>query len=229
MFEQAPSPGYDVRMPISNKPMTYFSEREEGERPRENEKISECAWDGIKSLVNARIVDGSFGNSYPEACNDGGAIVDTDKIAFGQAMRAEIPNLQKPAWELFVEQPRTLDILDMIEFCWRCVGKPIRLGYHEFFRHSHLKFDTEIGRDEFCKEINRIFRRNGLAYELTGQGRIERLAPPPLREELASAKFRTGDDKLNRMLEKALCKFLGVPTWRCVSKRWKRSGMHGSG
>ena len=36
------------------------------------------------------------------------------------------------------------------------------------------------------KTINRIFRRNGLAYELTAQGRIERLAPPVLREELAS-------------------------------------------
>ena len=171
-------------------------------------------------------MDGSFGNCHPEACDDGGAIVGTDEIAFRRAMRAEIPTLQK--W-LVEEQPRTLDILDMIEFCWRYVGESIQLGYHKSLHHSHLEFDTEIGRDKFCDNINRIFRRNGLACELTGQGRIERLAPPPLREELASAKFRTGDDKLNGMLEKALCKFLGVPTWRCVSKRWKRSGMHGSG
>ena len=235
VFEQAPSPGYDVRMPISNKPMTYFSEREEGERPRENEEISERVWEGIFALVKARIVDGSFGNCHPKACNDGVGPVGTDKFAFGQAMLAEIPNLQKPPWELSVEQPRTLDILDIIEFCWRCVGKPLRLDYHKFFSHHHLKFDIKIGRDEFYKEINRIFRRNGLAYKLTGHGRIERLAPPLLREELASAKFRTGDDKLNGMLEKARRKFLGpdmamrLEALEAIWDAWERLKTLGTG
>ena len=116
-------------------------------------------------------------------------------------MRAEIPNFEERPWYgMSEEPPRTLDILDMIEFCWRCTGKPVRGGYHEFFKHYHLNFNVEAGREEFREAINRIFRRNGLAYELTPEGCIERLAPPVLREELASAHFCTGDVELDSML-----------------------------
>ena len=106
------------------------------------------------------------------------------------------------------EPPQTLYILDMIEFSWRCIGKPIRKGYHEHFKHHHLDFDIEAGQDEFQADVNRIFRRNGLAYELKWRGCIERLAPPVLREKLASAQFATADADLDRMLEKARDKFL---------------------
>ena len=190
-------------------PATYFSEREEGKIPRENEEIDDSAWGGIQALIQARIDDGSFGASYPATCPDGGGIIDTNKDAFWLAIRADIPNLQEQDYYPWNEKPqRTLDILDMIEFCWRYIGKPICKGYHKYFNHHHLDFDVEVGQDEFRDAINRIFRRNGLAYELTEHGYIERLAPPVLREELASAEFRTGDAELDRILETARCKFL---------------------
>ena len=189
--------------------MTYFSEREEGERPRDQEEIPDDAWGGIRALVRARIVDGSFGASYSETCPDGGGPTGTDENGFWLAMRGEIPALQQDMLHDWCEEmPRTLDILDMIEFCWRCIGKPVQGSYHSFFSHHHLRFDVETGRDDFREAINRIFRRNGLAYELAERGRIERLAPPLLREELASAQFRTGDSELDGMLEKARRKFL---------------------
>ena len=96
----------------------------------------------------------------------------------------------------------------MIEFCWWCIGKPIRNGYHKFFNHHHLDFDIEAGQNEFRNEINLIFRLNGLAYELTERGHIERLAPPVLREKLASDQFYTGDGELDGMLKTARRKFL---------------------
>ena len=189
--------------------MTYFSEREEGERPRDQEKIPDDAWGGIRALVRARIVDGSFGASYSETCPVGGSPTGTDENGFWLAMRGEIPALQQDMLHDWCEEmPRTLDILDMIEFSWRCIGKPVQGSYHSFFSHHHLRFDVETGRDEFREAINRIFRRNGLAYELAEYGRIERLAPPLLREELGSAQFRTGDSELDGMLEKARRKFL---------------------
>jgi hypothetical protein len=189
--------------------MTYFSEREHGERPRNNEAISEGAWGGIQALVRARTEDGSFGASYPQSCPDGAGPVGTDEAALWQAMHADIPDLQERPWLGNSEEPpATLDILDMVEFCWRCIGKPVRAGYHDFFKHYHLNFDVDTGQQEFQENINRIFRRNGLAYELTAQGRIERLSPPVLREELVSAQFCTGDAELDRMLETARRKFL---------------------
>ena len=192
---------------------TYFSEREEGKISRDNEEIDDSVWSGIQALIQARIDDGSFGAKYPITCSDGGGIIGTNEGAFEQAMQADIPNLQEQIYYPWNEKPqrtlaqRTLDILDMIEFCWRCIGKPIRKDYHEFFKHHHLDFNIEAGRDEFRDDINRIFRRNGLAYELTEHGHIERLAPPVLREELASDQFPTGDAELDRMLETARRKF----------------------
>lgn len=183
----------------------YFSEREKGELPRAQEEIGIWVWEGIEELVDGRIYDGSFGANYPTPCPDGEGITGTDAAAFWRAIRAEIPNMRHLEDNSL---PQTLDILDMIEFCWRVIGTPIRHGYHEYFKHYHLDFNIEEGRHKFREDINRIFRRNGLAYQLTENGQIERLAPPVLSEELASGHFRTGDDELDFLLEKARSKFL---------------------
>lgn len=189
--------------------MTYFSEREQGERPRESQDIGEIPWGGIQALIQARVEDGSFGATYPDPCPDGAGPIGTNANAFWQAMRAEVPELEQPPWHGMHEHPpATLAILDMIEFCWRAIGKPVQGGYHSFFGHHHLSFDMAAGRAEFGDAVNRILRRNGLAYELTADGLIVRLAPTVLREELAATYFRTGDAELDRMLETARRKFL---------------------
>lgn len=51
--------------------MSYFSEREQGERPRDSEVIGEGAWGGVQALLRSRVEDGSFGATYPETCDDG--------------------------------------------------------------------------------------------------------------------------------------------------------------
>lgn len=189
--------------------MSYFSDRELGEQTRDVNEIGETPWGGIQALICSRINDGSFGATYPEPCPDGLGTTGTNEYNLWQAMHAEIPNLPEEPWRAKTDEPsKTVDILDMIEFCWRCIGQPTSLDYHPFFKHSHLKFNVEAGQEKFCEAVNRIFSRNGIAYTLTDEGRIERLAPTVLREELASAHFHTGDPELDRMLEKARHKFL---------------------
>ncbi len=189
--------------------MPYFSEREHGEAPRNIEEIGEAPWGGIQALIRARIEDGSFGASYPNHCPDGCGPVGTDETRLWQAIRAEIPGLPERPWYVHLDGiPGTLDILDMVEFSWRSIGKPEQGSYHSFFDHHHLTFNIDAGRTAFVEAINRIFRKNGLAYQLTEEGRIERLAPSILREELAGAQFRTPDGELNRLLETARRKFL---------------------
>ncbi len=185
--------------------MTYFSEKEKGEIPREHEEIGKGAWGGIEARVQALIADGSFGASYPTTCPDGGGATGSDEDAVWKAIGAEIPNLQ---FFSVSTPPPTLDILDLIQFCWRYIGKPNQNSYHDFFKHHHLSFNVEEGRAEFQEHINRIFRRNGLAYKLTTYGEIERLAPPILREEMSSVQFSTGDNVLDGLLEKGRTKFL---------------------
>ena len=172
--------------------MEYFSEREEGAPPREQETIGEVPWGGIYSLIRRYLANGCFGPM-------------SDEGAFWRALRAEVPTLP----ELFEygdppESPPTWVILDVIEFCSCAIEKPIHPEHDDFLGRHHA---IKEGQEEFRIAVNRIFRRNGLAYELIPNGRIERLVEPVLREALASADFRSGDGDLDRMLETARQKF----------------------
>ena len=98
--------------------------------------------------------------------------------------------------------------MDMIEFCWNSVGKPIRLNYHSYYSHHHLRYDEYEGKVVFRESINRIFQSNGLAYTLTDEGQIERLLPTEIDTALRQPDFQTGDSELDEMLVAARQEFL---------------------
>lgn len=187
-------------------PAPYFSESELGPRPRTSEELSGAVWGAIVALIWSRIADGSFGNFYGIECNDGGAIYRVDEQAFSLALRGEVPEIP---WPLVPDAaPSTLAMLDLIQFCSQSVAKPIIRSVHTYFGHSHFDFDPVEGRAIFRNDVNRVFSRNGIAYELTAEGGIVRTGPAVLREELLRFTFSTGDGDLDRMLEAARKKFL---------------------
>ena len=193
----------------------YFSDREQGSRPRIEEIISPVAWGGVVALIQSLISSGAFGAKFPAPCPDGQGPIGTDEHSLSLAILAEMPGLNWPLqtterveYELLAFAPDTLLVLDLIEFCYRSVGKPIQGSHHSYFGHYHLSFDIEDGKDAFRADINRIFSRNNLAYELGSAGQVVRLAPTVLRESLSSAIFRTGDRPLDTMLEDSRVKFL---------------------
>ena len=99
-------------------------------------------------------------------------------------------------------------VLDLTEFCFHSTGKPIQGAYHSFYGHYHLTFDQQEGQHDFRETVNRIFDRNGIAFELNEEGRIERLAPEGIREAIHLAQYRTGDNDPNSLLETARSKYL---------------------
>lgn len=210
--------------------MQYFSDRESGELPRMNRELSPEVWRRIAWLVQERIENASFGQRFPEKCQDyphDASVCSGVNIAqFEAAIKAEIPALaemerswrdsengaaygflptdRKRLWEMSkIDQPPLIVIMDIIEFCWSSIGKPVQLSPHSFFQHYHLRFDQNVGQSEFREEINLIFRRNGVPFNLTDQGRIERLIPEPLGSALRQSVFRTGDAELDDLLETA--------------------------
>jgi hypothetical protein len=188
--------------------MRYFSEMEAGEAPRTNTELTAAIWSGLFGLIQARVFDGSFGAEYPEICMEGGTMVGTNYNAFWGAVSVHVPELADREWVIAGEPPPTLAVMDLLQFCRRKISKPRRLSYHDYYRHYHLDFNAAAGRAEFTEEVNLILRRNRLAYELTSQGEIRRLAPPVLREALGTSVFATADPQLDTMLETARRKFL---------------------
>ena len=189
--------------------MTYFSDRELGEQPRIHDEIEGDLWTALEFIITKRIEDDSFGVDYPSACPDGQGPAGTDRIAYHAVMHAEIPNFPEEVWKhAWGEPPKTVDILDVLEFCWRHVAEPSQGRYHGYFQHFHLSFNRDVGRQTFSEEVNRLFSRNGLVYTLSEEGRIERRGPTVLHEVLQATHFQSGDVELDQLLETARRKFL---------------------
>lgn len=200
--------------------MEYFSDKEQGPKARIERQISPEVWAGIVAHIQALISKGGFGEDFPEICHDGAGTIGTDEKAFSQALKAEIPDIEWPLqlrknqdhywFDAEPYAPDTFVILDLIQFCYLHVSKPIQCGYHAYFKHHHLSFDAEAGRYEFRETINRIFSRNGIGFELEENGNIKRLAAPVIGEEFEIFRFDTGDTKLDEILEDARRKYLST-------------------
>ncbi len=180
---------------------TYYTDREYGARPPSIDTIDERLWAGLYSLIQTRIGDGSFGLRFPEQCPDGNGPCGCDEQAFRRVLAAEVPWIEWPLSS--TEAPDTPVILDLLEFCARAIGEPIQGAYHSFFRHHHLSWDREAGLGRFVADVNMLFRRNALAFELTPAGEARRLLPAPLADVIGWTLFQTGDAETDRLLEAA--------------------------
>ena len=185
----------------------YYSDRIYGVRPRSSEVVEARLWAGLVSLIHTRLDDGSFGYRFPAACSDEGKLpYGVDQRAFATMLEAEVPWIEWPLQRDTV--PETPVVLDLIEFCALAVGQSIAGGYHSYFQHTHLSWDRPTGLAQFVAEVNRLFSRNGLAFELSSEGQARRLLSAQVGQTLATAHFWTGDTETNALLEDARRRFL---------------------
>lgn len=195
----------------------YFSDREFGPVARNNQIIVPEVWAGIVAVIEGLIQSGAFGAQYPQACTDGQAICGHDANSLSRAVKALLPGLD---WPLKTEQreafpyddrtpfaPPTPLALDLVEFVHDSIGRPVLGWHHDYARHHHMTFDRPAGQGDFREHINRLFSRNGVAYELLASGRIERILPAVIGEELQRTYFNTGDLTLDVFLDECRTKF----------------------
>src|SRR6266508_5829925 len=142
----------------------YFSERESGLPPRNQERISKAAWGGLVAIIKNLQSTEAFGMEFPDNCPDGRGCCGVDNEIFRLTLESELPNLKWPpeAGEI----PPLMSVMDLIEFCHRYVGKPTQNDYHSYWGHFHYGYDREEGQKDFRQKVNLTFARHGLAYEL---------------------------------------------------------------
>jgi hypothetical protein len=185
-----------------------FSERHGLTQARVKEELDVTVALALIGLVNAKIDEHWFGLSYPFECQDGRGNAGCNRDRLSTSMAGY--NLIWPGdrYGSTAENfPADHQIFDLLEFAYEYVALPNAYDDHSYWGHSHFSYDQEKGREQFAAEVNRIFERNGLAFELT-QGEIIRIAPAGLHEALAETIFKTGDPDLDRLLETARTKFL---------------------
>ena len=182
----------------------YFSDREQGPRPSTRDGLDERSWRGLVSFVLRLRNRGDFGHAFPEGCPDSYQIpIGTDFNAFDAALNAEVPT-----WCDWNRMPDTVTLCDFVEFCHRHIAKAIVVSGHAFYGHNHLRFDVAEGQAEFRAEVNLILQRNGIALHLEDEGQMRRLLDDPVGDAILRARFQTGDETLDLLLEEARIKFL---------------------
>jgi len=189
-----------------------FTERHGSAVPRVKEELDDITRNGLLALVQARIEEEWFGDSFPAMCPDGRGNGGCDRAKLETMMKAYgviWPGDQKIYGRRGEDEqvPSDGEVFDLIEFSYEHVSEPTAHDFHSYFGHSHYSYDAKIGKQKFEQEVNRLFERNGMAFHLE-QGEITRLAPAVLRETLASTIFSTGDKILDELLETARNKFL---------------------
>ena len=183
-----------------------FTERHGGMKPRVSEELDEPCRVGLLQLIEARISEEWFGSNFPFACSDGLGNAGTD-IGKLKGKMAAYGVIRPDEWSRSGPNPTDGQIFDLIEFSYEHIAEPSAGGNHSYLQHTHYSYNQEAGRTKFEGEVNRLFERNGIAFELK-QGQVTRMAPTGLQEALAETVFHTGDMVLNELLEDARHKFL---------------------
>lgn len=156
----------------------FFSDREGEVRPRTHNEITDDAWRGIVALVNRRFDDGSLAREFPEYCDENPSIISASRKDIFNLLTSLVSELG--GWPNAYSTPRTAVALDVIDFVAQRVAEPERHHscYHKGYDHYHLQFDEEAGREKFRLEINEVFARNGIAFEIGADNKVRRLDPP---------------------------------------------------
>ncbi|MEU6015093.1 hypothetical protein ABZ826_13890 [Streptomyces sp. NPDC047515] len=122
-----------------------------------------------------------------------------------------IDDLLNPRWS-----PDTVIALDVIDFVARHIEEPSRTTNHPWNGdHPHYLFgfgerldDRRPGQNQFQKDIDLLFARNGIAFTLGEDFRVQRLGPPEARPLITDFRPATGDEVLNAKLTDALILFV---------------------
>lgn len=169
------------------------------------ETLGNTVQNALIQLVEQRIDDCSFGLYFPAQCPDGNVNAGVNEERLKSVMEGY--KVIWPRRAFGASQPTDHQVFDLLEFTYEHVAFPISTGLHSYYRHHHYRYDHEAGRQQFAADVNRLFERNGIAYQLH-DGQVERLVPTVLQEVLQQPVFNTGDQTLDELLQAAREKFL---------------------
>ena len=146
---------------------------------------------------------------YPEQCPDGHGCCGIDHEQFLMDLRYEIPTLYRDNADCIAiptvhynifssndeeDEYDQFALLDLIEFFAANVRDVVVGSFHSYFGHHHLTCQNSRNVcAQFRDEINDIFRKTGLLYELNTDLQVERIVEnssltPAVESAIAAVK-----------------------------------------
>lgn len=199
--------------------MAYYTERHGMRRPVA--KTYDISIEKYALLLNC--CEKYYNNlawKYPAHCPDGMGCCGIDHEKFRLDLRYEIPTLYRddadciavPATRHNVFCGDSQDeydqyaLLDLIEFFAANVHDVVVGGFHSYFGHHHLTCQSSRNVcAQFRDEINGIFRKTGLLYELNTNLQVERIVEnSPLTPAVESAIAAVKEAGARELLQEAI-------------------------
>lgn len=185
---------------------SFFSDRESGPIPRDQDELSDITREGLVAHIGTLVNKNWFASEFPYTCPDGNEVYTTEKNGLGTAIEALIPGIEWPFRNAY--GMTDAQIFDLVEFAARRVSKPSRGRYHSFHRHHELDFDRPAGLAEFRLDINQLLARGGANYKLCKDGSIRRIGSAPLRHLVSGLQSKTNDRLLDETIRHAVVLYM---------------------
>jgi hypothetical protein len=133
---------------------------------------------------------GGLARGWPKRCTDDPhPIIGTNSDAFWEEALGVLNfDIRNPR-ELH-DEPEPLKVLNLLEFVHEHVARPLNHDFHGHFTHWHLDFNGPQGKVDYRADVNGMFERLGLAFEMTEDGSVIRLPPEEARSALLTARFQ---------------------------------------
>ena len=191
-----------------------YSQRRRASEPRNVETVNYLAWVSLLERIMLSFQQWHFAQSFPTKCSTRcRGVLDTNESAFQSVLRIEIPALNWASIKQTADLVNTEPIFDLIEFCYARISYATREKRERpYCGHVPLRFDRVRGRELFLSDVNRIFDREKIRFELNEDGKIVRFGAPILSDEIRDTMFRTGDTQLDEILETVTDKFISRNT-----------------
>lgn len=200
--------------------MTYFSDKELTYKDKLVNEITVDVWNGIGVIINKLIASNLLAKDYPAQCPDGNGICGVNEQNLYIAAIAVIPQLKNMLPEYgpinslpqdYFDNPFALNVedftygvLDFIEFIYKHIYDVQNGDYHTFFKHYELNFpNTTNSRMDFISNVNEIFERNHIGFNLKEDGNIQRI----IVKELVPPYDKKIEQTFNELLDDAICRF----------------------
>lgn len=158
---------------------------------------------------------------YPAQCPDGQGCCGLDHEQFRLDLRYEIPTLYRDTADCIAvptvhhnifssndeeDEYDQFALLDLIEFFAANVRDVVVGSFHSYFGHHHLTCQNSRNVcAQFRDEINDIFRKTGLLYELNTDLQVERIVEnSPLTPAVESAIAAVKEAGARELLQEAI-------------------------
>ena len=178
----------------------YFSKRN---KPYEKD-LSLNFWTAWLSIMRDFGNRNYFCENFPNYCS-GSFPTEYSSEKIQQKIFSELGELEFDSFETkYLSQEQ---MLDLIEFFYCYISKPIDSWYHQYCGSNHPKsYDRSIGRYEYTIEVNKLFERFNHPYKMQ-KGEIKLIGSPTLDAPLISLELEIDDEHLKGLIEQAISKF----------------------